>query len=234
MRVHYLQHVPYERPGIIEDWVKEGKHVLTRTQLFRSPEFPDLDEVDLLIVLGGPMGANDESEYSWLSREKGYVESALEAEVPVLGICLGAQIIASVLGADVHTAKYDEVGWFPIELTEEGKSHPLVRGWPDELDVLHWHGDAFEIPDGATHLATSDGCENQAFVHDDLALGLQFHVEMRPEDVRYMLDSAGDHGLRGPRVQEAETIREGVDRAERGNVLMKGTLKNLVGTETEA
>lgn len=229
MRAHYLQHVPYERPGVIEEWIEENGHVLTRTQLYRSPDFPDLSEVDFLVVLGGPMGAEDESEYSWLSREKAFVEEALENDIPVLGVCLGAQIIASVLGSDIYTAKYDEVGWFPIQLTEEGRNHPFLRAWPEEFDVFHWHGDTFDIPEGATHLVESSGCENQAFVYDDRALGLQFHVEMRPEDVEYMLEFGGDHDLQGPRVQDNEQILDQSQKCERGNALLKETLDKFVG-----
>jgi GMP synthase-like glutamine amidotransferase len=229
MRVHYLQHVPYERPGVIEDWTKENGHVLTRTQLYRSPVFPDLADVDFLVVLGGPMGAEDESEYPWLNPEKAYLEEALGNDVPVLGICLGAQIIASVLGSDIYTARYDEIGWFPIQRAEEGKDHPYLRSWPEEFDVFHWHSDTFDLPEGATHLTENSGCENQAFVYNDQALGLQFHVEMRPRDVEYMLEFAGEHDVQGPRVQDDELILEQRKKCERGNVLLKDTLDKFLG-----
>ncbi len=229
MRAHYLQHVPYERPGVIEEWIEENDHVLTRTQLYRSLDFPDLSEVDFLVVLGGPMGTEDEPEYPWLSREKAYVGEALEADVPVLGICLGAQIIASVLGSDIYTAKYDEIGWFPIQLTEDGKNHPYLRSWPEEFDVFHWHSDTFDLPEGATHLAENSGCENQAFVYDNQVLGLQFHVEMRPEDIEYMLEFGRDYGLQGPRVQDNELILEQKKKCDRGNALLKETLDTFVG-----
>jgi GMP synthase-like glutamine amidotransferase len=228
VRGHYLQHVPFEKPGIIEDWFNEHNGVLTRTQLYRQPEFPSLDELDFLLVLGGPMGANDEADYPWLVEEKKYIESAIERSIPTLGVCLGAQLIASVLGSDVYPASYEEAGWMPISLTQDGAQHPLLRGWPDEVTVFHWHGDTFDLPDSATRVAESKGCDNQAFVYEESVIGLQFHTEMRADDIRYMLDFLGESDMKGPYVQDRNTIRNGLDNFQQPNALMKKTLNELL------
>lgn len=223
-----MEHVPYESLGVLEDEFYNQNHVITKTALYRKPEFPHPDEVDFLVIMGGPMGANDEGDYHWLSKEKQFVERTIENSVPVVGICLGAQIIASVLGAEVYPAKYTEIGWYPVKLTDDGKSNALMRGWPDEPQVFHWHGDTFDLPDQAVHLARSEGCENQAFIYDDRVLGLQFHVEMRPKDIQDMLNFSGDHGERGPYVQETSEIENQLDKCERINALARGTVRELM------
>lgn len=227
MRIHCVQHVPYERPGVIGQWSRSNNHVLTTTKVFREPEFPDPSEVDLLLVLGGPMGANDEVDYPWLSAEKRFIEECMDESAVVLGVCLGAQLIADVLGSDVYKAKYSEIGWYPIELTDEGSTHPLFETWPDELDVLHWHGDTFDLPDGATRIASSQGCENQGFVYDETVIGLQFHVEMTAGDIEYMLEFAGDDVDPGPYVQSEDEILADLETANKLNTLTVEFLNRL-------
>ncbi|MFB6347530.1 MAG: type 1 glutamine amidotransferase [bacterium] len=227
MRIHCLQHVPYEKPGVISHWAESNNHVLTMTKSFREVEFPDVTDVDLLVVLGGPMGANDEVDYPWISDEKRFIEQCMESSTVVLGICLGAQMIANVLGADVYKARYSEVGWHPIELTEQGKDHDLVDTWSEELDVFHWHGDTFDLPDGATRLAESPGCDNQAFVYDETVVGLQFHVELTADDIEYMLEFTGNDIPRGPYCQTKDEILQNLEHANKLNTLALEFLENL-------
>jgi len=135
----------------------------------------DLAAADLLVVLGGPIGAYEESLYPFLKRELALIEQRLKAKRPVLGICLGAQLIARAAGARVYPGK-KELGWAPLALTEAGKKSPL-RFISPEAKVLHWHGDTFDLPPGATHLAQTAATPHQAFALGDHALGLQFHIE---------------------------------------------------------
>ncbi len=183
MKVHYLMHVPHEALGNMETWFVEQGHTLTRTHLFRDEPLPDPAAFDWLIVMGGPMGVDDERRHAWLGPEKRFIEAVLGRDIPVLGICLGAQLIAQVLGAKVRRNPVREIGWFPVALTPEAAKAPLLAGLPAHFTPLHWHGDTFDIPAGAVHAASSAACEHQAFVQGDKVLGLQFHLEALPATV---------------------------------------------------
>lgn len=152
-----------------------------------SAELNELDPLspDLMIVLGGPIGANDETDYPFLSKELELIRTRLLAGLPLLGICLGAQLLARALGASVYPNPHKEIGWAPIKLTPAGRDSCLA-----DLDgqmVLHWHGDTFDLPQGAIHLASSARCINQAFTFEDHSLALQFHPEATAEQIENWL-----------------------------------------------
>ena len=206
MICRYLQHVPFETPRAIFDWARERGHSLEGVHLFAGEALPE-EFPELLIVMGGPMSVHDEGEYPWLKAEKAYLERALEAGTKVLGICLGAQLLAEILGAEVTKNPYKEIGWFPVKLTEEARKHPLFKDLPEEFPAFHWHGETFGLPEGALHVAYSEACRHQAFLYHNQALALQFHLEMTPEGAEDLLKySAGDLEP-GPYVQEPEEIR---------------------------
>ena len=138
----------------------------------------------LVIILGGPMNVYEEKKYPFLRDELGLIESCVKKNVKLLGLCLGGQLIARALGATVTKNRVKEIGWFDIQLTGAGKSSELFSGLPESLKVFQWHGDRFDIPDGGLHLASSELCENQAFIYNDCALALQFHVEIKKNDVK--------------------------------------------------
>jgi GMP synthase-like glutamine amidotransferase len=204
MRVHYLQHVPFEGPAAVQDWSESRGHVLTGTELFQEPPteaapatpehldaFPALDEIDLLVIMGGPMGVYDYARYPWLQTEKAFIQAAIGVEKAVLGICLGAQLIADVLGGPVTKNAHAEIGWYPVELTDAGRAEPLFADFPDTFTALHWHGDTFAIPPGATHAASSAACANQAFSLDEgRVVGLQFHLEETPASLAVLVEHA--------------------------------------------
>lgn len=179
MNAHYFQHVPFEGLGSIEAWLRDAGYAITCTRFFESPDIPDLSGIDLLIVMGGPMSVNDEAEFPWLVQEKGFIREAVQAGKPVLGVCLGAQLIASALGAKVSKNPVKEIGWFPIQGLS-GDERAVFR-FPPETTVFHWHGDTFDLPAGAIRLARSPACVNQAFQVGRATLGLQFHLETTPE-----------------------------------------------------
>jgi GMP synthase-like glutamine amidotransferase len=184
MNVHVLQHVPFEGLGSIEAWLAEREAVTSATRFFDSPRLPELAELDLIIALGGPMSVNDEVELAWLKDEKRFVSDAVRAGKAVLGICLGAQLIASALGARVYPGPHKEIGWFDIESTSD--SSQLFQ-FPRTATVFHWHGETFDLPSGASRLARSVGCENQAFQIGSRVIGLQFHLETTPESVESLI-----------------------------------------------
>ncbi|MFC7133041.1 MULTISPECIES: type 1 glutamine amidotransferase [Salinibaculum] len=206
MRVHYLQHVPFEPPAAIADWAAARGHDLTGTHLYDGAALPAPDDVDLLVVMGGPMGVHDVEAYPWLPAERELIRATLDAETPVFGVCLGAQQVAAALGADVASHDRREVGWFPVETTGAAAHSPLAPLVP-EFPAFHWHGDAFEIPAGGTLLARTPACRNQAFLAaDGLALGLQFHLEATRESVGALVEAVdGDTGT-GEYVQSAEEL----------------------------
>jgi GMP synthase-like glutamine amidotransferase len=204
MRVHYLQHVSFEGMGSIGEWAALRGHVLTGAEVFQAarsgppgmagpvvPRQADLDRLDLLVVMGGPMNVYQEAEYLWLAAEKVFIAAAIGAGKPVLGICLGAQLIAAALGGTVSKGPQPEIGWYPVELTPEGRGLPLFAAFPIRFTALHWHGDTFSIPPGATHVASSAACANQAFAYDGgRVVGLQFHLEETRESLAHLIDNA--------------------------------------------
>lgn len=190
MHVHAIQHVRFEGPALIAQWADERGHQLTKG-LAPTEGFPECGEVDLLVVLGGPMDADDEDASPWLLVEKHYIAECIAAGGSVLGICLGAQIIAEVLGGRVRRNPDREIGWFPIERTQAGAASPLFADWPERMVVGQWHGDTFDLPAGLKATFSSEGCENQAFVFDGRVVGLQFHVEWTEAGLAALIDACG-------------------------------------------
>lgn len=227
MRLHVLQHVPFEGPGSIETWAARTGHPLARTRLYANDPLPSIDAFDGLIVLGGPMGAHDEATLPWLVAEKRLIEQAIRAGRTVLGICLGAQLIADVLGARVYRNSHAEIGWFPIQRPPQALDTVIGRLLPPELDVFHWHGDTFDLPAGAVHLARSVACANQAFLYSDRVLALQFHLETTPASARALLDNCGADLTAGPCIQSADAMLADASRFQRINELMNRLLDAL-------
>ncbi|MCC5812864.1 MAG: type 1 glutamine amidotransferase [Ectothiorhodospiraceae bacterium] len=203
MRAHYLQHVPFEGLGSIEPWLAAAGYEISCSRLFESPELPPLDAPDFLVVMGGPMSVNDEREHAWLAAEKRFIRHVIASGRPVLGICLGAQLIASALGARVTPNSEPEIGWFPVQGTMA--SEDMFR-FPEEMAAFHWHGETFELPPGAVRLARSEACENQAFQLGSNVIGLQFHLETTPASARDIVLHCGDELCQAPFVQSRSDI----------------------------
>ena len=195
MDIHIFQHEEFEEPGLILEWANLRNHKIKIFKTFKE-EFPAQDNSDLLIVLGGSMSAND--NFDWLNKEKALIKSHIDKGKLVLGICLGAQLLAKILGAEVKKNKDKEIGWFPISCDS--------RFLKNNLTVFHWHGETFDLPDGATLLASSKACKNQAFVFNDNVLGLQFHLEINKESINKIVNGCASELVPGPFVQSAEEI----------------------------
>ena len=203
MRIHCLQHVPFEGPFGIADWADARGHSLMVSPLYAGAVPPDPADFDWLVIMGGPMGVGDESEYPWLIQEKTLIRRSIEARKTLVGVCLVAQLIAAVLGARVYRNREKEIGWMPIELTAAGQASPVCGLLPASLPVFHWHGDTFDLPAGAVHLARSLACEQQAFLYDGRVLGLQFHLESTAESVAGICAQCADEIVPGTHVQTA-------------------------------
>jgi GMP synthase-like glutamine amidotransferase len=209
MRLRYIQHEPFEDPGTILEWAAERGHSVSGTMVYKGEPLPPLNSFDMLVIMGGSMSVNEEDRWPWMAPEKKLVARAVKGGMAVLGVCLGAQIIASALGAKVYKNPCKEIGWFPVTLTEQGITSRFFLEWPLMFPVFHWHGDTFDIPDGAVRLASSKVCANQAFVFGRNTVALQFHTETTAENLETLLSNGGDEvAAGGPFVQSAQDIRD--------------------------
>jgi GMP synthase (glutamine-hydrolysing) len=173
-----LQHIACEPPGVYEDVLIERDASIHRVELDEGDLLPDWRDFDLIVAMGGPMSVNDEREHPWLVDEKRLIREAVTAGAGFWGACLGVQLLASSLGARVHAGATPEVGVLPVTLTDEGAADAVLSGLPRELPTLQWHGDTFDLPDGAVRLAGSPAYPNQAFRWGRAAYGVQFHLEV--------------------------------------------------------
>ncbi len=204
-RVVVLEHVPFEGPGAIADWAAERGHELVRVALFQSEAVPPPSAIDALVVMGGPMGADDDDRFPFLLEEKSLLRACVDEGRPVLGVCLGAQLLARALGAPVRAQGYREIGWFPLRWDAAGRGVPGFAHVPDTSTVFHWHGDTFALPAGTVRLASSDGCPNQGYATaDGRVIGLQFHLEMRDSDVRRLVENGRDEIADGGRFVQTD------------------------------
>ena len=183
MRVLVLQHIACESPGAYEDVLRERGAAIHRVELDEGEPLPDWRGFDAVVAMGGPMSVSDEAELPWLADEKRLIAEAVRADVPYWGACLGAQLLAASLGARVYTGPEPEVGLLPVRLADEAAADPVFAGLPRELVTLQWHGDTFDLPEGAVRLAGSPAYTNQAFRFDK-AYGVQFHLEVSVEMAR--------------------------------------------------
>jgi GMP synthase-like glutamine amidotransferase len=207
-KIHYFQHVPFEGLGSIEEWITLSGHSLTSTRFFESAVLPEISDFDWLIVMGGPMSVNDEKQYPWLAAEKKFIRLAIDEGKTVLGICLGSQLVSAALGAKVYQNKEKEIGWFDIELTCFAKSDKLFFDIENRIKVFHWHGDTFDLPEKAVHLAFSKGCKNQAYSYKDKVLALQFHLEPTISSLQEMIDFGRDELKTGKYVQTEQELKK--------------------------
>ncbi|MFN5515043.1 MAG: type 1 glutamine amidotransferase [Cyanobacteriota bacterium] len=204
MRVQVLQHVPFESLGTMAAWFNQEGFTVAYTRFFQNDPLPGPADADWIIVLGGPMSVNDEAQYPWLAAEKAFLCQAMEAEKRILGICLGAQLLASALGSPVYPAPEREIGWFPI-FSETRDQISGISGetfkFPENPTVFHWHDETFDLPSQTRRLAHSAVCPNQAFQLGPRILGLQFHLEMTPAGVESLVRECGAELTEGRYVQ---------------------------------
>ena len=227
MRVHTLQHVPFEGLGSIATWLAQRDSRVTTSALYAEAVLPRLDTFDWLIVLGGPMSANDDETLPWLAGERRLIADAVAAEKLVLGLCLGAQLLARSLGATVTPNPEPEIGWFEIEPTRAAADSPHAAVFQAPMEAFHWHGETFALPRGATHLARSAGCEHQAFAVGERVLGLQFHLETTPDVARALVEHCPEDLAPGRWVQAPGPMLADRERFRRINRAMSGLLDHL-------
>ena len=224
MHAVILQHHPIEGPGSLTPWL--ARHTTTNqiVRLYAGEVCPTPEVVDLLIILGGPMSVNDEGEFPWLRGEKVFIRQVINRRRPVLGICLGSQLVASALGAEVKPNPHQEIGWLPIEGLPVNA--PLTL---PSTTVFQWHGDTFALPTGAILLARSSACAHQAFLYQDNVLALQFHLESTPELVQRFIETGSDELVAAPFIQSPQDILAAPDELyDAGNRLLEELLNRLI------
>ncbi|MDZ4818816.1 MAG: gamma-glutamyl-gamma-aminobutyrate hydrolase family protein [Planctomycetota bacterium] len=189
-----FQHVPHEGLGLLAELFQQRELSVRQIDVLKPGALADLDRERILddsaglVILGGPMNVDQTEQFPALAEELHWIRSAIEQQLPVLGICLGSQLLAKALGAKVYPNKTKEIGWYPLDLTDAGMIDPLFVGSARQETVFQWHGDTFDLPDGSRLLATSPVCRAQAFGYGANAYGLQFHMEVSTDMVETWLE----------------------------------------------
>ncbi len=214
-------------PAEIACWADSHGHVMTTTRFYLGEQLPAQHSYDWLVVLGGPMGVADEAWHPWLVPERHFIKAAINAGKTVLGICLGAQLIARALGAAVRKNPCPEIGWFEIRRSEEAALSILDPVLPATIEAFHWHGDTFDLPNGALPLASSAACQNQGFILDDRIIGFQFHLETNDGAAGRLLEHCGAELVDSPYVQTADEISSNPARFDKINQVLRAILSQL-------
>jgi GMP synthase (glutamine-hydrolysing) len=199
-------HVPFEGPGVMADWFQDKGHALEYTRFHEEDSLPESSEVDLLIIMGGPMNVFDFHMHTWMQEEIDWVGEFIRSGKPVLGICLGAQIVAAALGENVYPGPEKEIGWHNLQFLPSLGEFRIFKDLPVARKVFHWHGDTFNIPKGALRIARSQLFPNQGFIFERRVVALQFHLEVTPEAVQGMVEHCGDELVDGTYIQTSGEI----------------------------
>ena len=207
MHIHFIQHVAFEYPGSIVDWAAQKNYTTSFTKVFEQAKFPSPEQFDMLVIMGGPMGVYEEDKYEWIKDEKNCIKAAIDTKKKVLGVCLGSQFIANVLGEEVYPHTLKEIGWWPVQKVSE---HPLSNALPPEFITFHWHGDTFALPKGAVQLFKTKGCAQQGFVYNNHVAALQFHMEIKEDLLDGMTEHERSELTGGGYVQSEETIKQSI------------------------
>ncbi len=236
LRVHYFQHIAGEGFGSCYDYLKAHQAKITATEFFALPvdlpleleALPDIDEVDLLIIMGGTMSVNDEANYPWLKLEKRWLRRYLSAGKPAIGLCLGAQLIANALGASVSRNQHQELGWMDV-----GRVSHIPENYfqiPEKINIMQWHSETFEIPRGGVRLAQNNVCQNQMYQIGRNVLGFQFHPEITPHALQLLIENEEDSAVfNGEYVQPIAELKKTIkSKFEQGNQLLNRAIEYVV------
>ena len=227
MKIYCIQHVPFEGLGCIHDWILKNNHALNIIKMYENVTFPQIKDVDFLIIMGGPMGVYDEDKYKWLGLEKQFIKELIENNKKVLGVCLGAQLIANVLGAEVYANPEKEIGWFPVSFDSSFSKYCSFE-INSKFKAFHWHGDTFNLPEKANLLSSSIACKNQIFEFSDNVVGIQYHLEVTPHALKAFVDNCGDELDDGQKfVQTATQILSSNETCNDSNKIMYAILDAL-------
>ena len=231
MRVHSFIHFAHEGIGAISDWIAINGHSHSSTNFHLGESLPDINDFDMLVIMGGSMSVNDEEIYPWLVEEKKFIKQAIDDKKLVLGICLGSQLISNALGADVSFNIHKEIGWYPLRIIKNGNK--IADSLPDNLITFHWHGETFELPEGAVRFAESDGCENQGYTWGDNVIAMQFHMEFTQQMIEGMLAHLENDLIPEQYIQNKDNIRAHVNNCNLNNELLADILDEFTSSFKE-
>jgi GMP synthase-like glutamine amidotransferase len=232
MKMVAFRHFSFDDDYALRSWASLGGHRLDMRDPSAEIDFAWLDDMDLLVICGGPMSVYEEDRYPWLALEKQFVKLAIERGKKVLGICFGAQMIAELLGSPVYRNAHKEIGWHTVNRTGEG--HPWLNGLPEQVVSFQWHGDTFDLPAETRLLAYSEACKVQAFAYKEHVLGLQFHLETTPSCIESMFANWSSELIDGPYIQTAEQIRRQYALSEHSIKALHRILDELMKSEQPA
>ncbi len=219
MRIHSLLHAKHETIGAVANWSEHHSLSLSSTNLYLGDELPSIDDFDLLLIMGGPMSVNDENKYEWLASEKLFIKEAIDKGKYILGICLGAQLIANALGAKVKANPYKEIGWFPVKKVM-WSANPIADILPFSFTTFHWHGETFDIPEKAKLIFSSEACLNQSFIYGDKTVAFQFHMEVIPEIIQGFIETGKNELKKDKYVQSGDEILSMISLTNENNLYM--------------
>lgn len=205
MQAHCFQHVAFEGMGAIEQWLNDNNFNISYTRFYENNVLPDIDNIDWLIIMGGPMSINDEEAYPWLVQEKQFIQNCIAQQKTVIGICLGSQLIAGAMGCNVYKNKIKEIGWFPI-IRLANTNFTREIDFPDIITVFHWHGETFDLPKDGILIASSENCKNQIFTVGKNVIGFQCHLETTETSLKALADNCADEINPKPFIQTAKEM----------------------------
>ena len=234
MRIHCFQHIPWHGRAFIPSWAAGAGHDWQVTLVPEADRLPRPESFDALIIMGGPMSLRERDQHPWLLAEQRLLEDVLRRGQPFLGICLGAQMLAAVHGAAVRRGRHSEIGWYPLQLTDEGRDTWLGDILPDGLETFFWHDDVFETPTDAVRIAGTEASPHQAFVAGT-ALGLQFHLEVTSEWAAHLARRDAVQLVPSRYVQSAiDILGRPASSYEQNNAVMAALLERWLGLATAA
>ncbi len=230
IRIHIFLHVAFEGPGYIAQWANEQGHALSYTRWFEGDRAPKTSDYDWLVIMGGPMSIHDTDKYNWLQPELNHINRAIKQGKIVLGFCLGSQLIAKTLGATVSRNAEKEIGWHEVSLSKQAQNLKAFQAIPEKMQVFHWHGETYTLPDSSLPLFASKATPLQGFMYCDRVIGLQFHPEVLLDDLEAMLAN-GQSELReqGAWIQSEQAMRDGVAQYASNGQLLLSHLFGLLG-----
>lgn len=221
MKILVLQHAKSETSGELLGWAQENEHTIERLMVPEAKEFPSASTYDCVVSLGGPMGVYEADRHPWISKEIDFLKKNLGLEKPIIGICLGSQMLAAALGSKVYRGPQREIGWFEVEWADAALEHPILEGTPSRFHAFHWHQDTFDLPKGARRLASSRLYDEQAYLYGEKAIGFQFHPEVTEDLLLSWVTESCDE-LRGePSVQKPNEILDQIVRVKKQSLFFR-------------
>jgi GMP synthase-like glutamine amidotransferase len=228
MRIHIIQHIPASNAtSSITSLCPAGITFTISHSYNKHCSFPNTSEYDLLIILGGPMSTCDTQKYPWLNQEKKYIQDAINADKYIMGICLGAQLLAEALGGEVSTSDELEIGWHKVSFNDALKSSILAGIFPSQMELFHWHKDTFTLPRNAIAMGHSLGCANQGFVYNDRIIGFQFHLEATAKWAHALSEEFPEDEMNTPLIQTTKNIQEQENLFTMSNQLLNQVIQRI-------